>query len=378
VAACWTAAEARAVRLRGLLLAADAPAAHRLTADDVAGAVRRIAEWFGALQAQDVGSLLWSLGVRIPGVTVSAVRTAVGSRAVLRTWPMRGTLHLVPAADARWMLDLMADRRRTAMDTRHRQLGLSPADVARGVDVLGAALVGRTLTRAQCLDTLERAGLPIAGQAGYHLIGAACRAGVVCLAGEAAREQTFALLDEWAPDQESPDRDTALARIAERFVRSHGPVTRKDLAGWTGLTLTDVDRGLAGCADAVREVEVDGVRMVAPTSALEVAPRPRAFLALPGFDEFLLGYKDRSLVLAPEHRHAIVPGGNGVFRPTLVHDGRVVGTWRRTTSRSRTAIDADPFDGVPPAAADRAALDAELTRYAGFVEAEDVRIRWSA
>jgi hypothetical protein len=340
------------------------------------------------MQAQDARSMLWSLGVRLPGTTVTAIRAALEQRSVVRTWPMRGTLHLVPALDARWMTGLMAGRTATAESTRRRQLGLTDADADHAAELLGASLAGgRRLTRAECLAVLAAGGVPVAGQAGYHLLAQACKRGVACLAPDVGAEQTLVLLDDWASGQRSLERDEALATIALRYVRSHGPVSRRDLAGWTGLPLGDVDRGLAAAGAALTPVTVDGVPMIVSAGALDGGgasgpPGRCAFrlpagsrLALPGFDEFLLGYKDRSLLLAtPEHLQAVVPGGNGVFRPTLVRDGQVAGTWTRTLTRGRLLVEARPL--VPLGADDREGFRAALSGYAAFLEAAAMDVRW--
>ncbi|WP_346539879.1 winged helix DNA-binding domain-containing protein [Micromonospora sp. DPT] len=330
---------------------------------DVAGVV----EWFGAMQAQDVASGLWSLGTRLPGWTVADVRAALERREALRTWPMRGTVHLVPPRDARWMLEVTGVRALSGAAARRAALGLTEADADRAADVLGAALAGGgRLTRAECLATLAAAGIDPAGQRGYHLLWYASQRGVTCIAPHVGTEQTFALLDEWAPEPRRPDRDEALGLLALRYFRSHGPTTRQDFAGWTGLTAADARRGIAVAGEDLATVEVDGVPAVLDAALLD-APRTARddVLALPGFDEYLLGYKDRTLMLDPAHRQAVVPGGNGVFQSTIVRGGRVVGTWKRTIGRTRVSVTVrqlTPFDDSM-----RARVEAALTRYADFL-----------
>ncbi|MFG3422506.1 winged helix DNA-binding domain-containing protein [Micromonospora sp. NPDC048063] len=333
------------------------------------GGVADVVEWFGAMQAQDLASGMWSLGVRLPALNHADVHAALERREALRTWPMRGTVHLVPPRDARWMLELTGVRSLAAAATRRAQLGLAEADADRAVDVLGAALAGGgRLTRARCLAALEAAGIGTAGQRGYHLLWYASVRGVTCLAPNVGTEQTFALLDEWAPAPHRPDRDEALAILARRYVRGHGPVTDREFAGWTGLTLTDARRGLAAAGDALARVRVDGQEALVD-SALPDAPRAPVdddLLVLPGFDEYLLGYKDRSLMLDAAHRDAIVPGGNGVFQATVVRDGRVVGTWKRAVGRDRVAVTVRPL--TPLGAAQRAGVERALGRYAAFLD----------
>ncbi|MFG2059717.1 winged helix DNA-binding domain-containing protein [Micromonospora sp. NPDC048930] len=330
--------------------------------------VADVVEWFGAMQAQDVASGEWSLGVRLPGRTHADVRAALERCEALRTWPMRGTVHLVPSRDAHWMLAVTGVRTLAGAATRRAQLGLTEADADRAADVLGAALAGgRRLTRAECLAALRAAGLDTAGQRGYHLLWYASQRGVTCIAPHVGKEQTFALLDEWAPDPRRPDRDEALGLLARRYVRSHGPVSAHDLARWTGLTVTDARRGIAVAGDALAPVEVDGAAALVDAALLDAPREPVDDLhTLPGFDEYLLGFKDRALMLDPAHADAVVPGNNGVFQSTVVRGGRVVGTWKRTLGKSAVTVTVQqltPFD-----AALRSRVEAALTRYARYLD----------
>jgi Winged helix DNA-binding domain len=313
---------------------------------DVAGVVT----WFGALQAQDVASVMWSLGVRLPGFTAVEVHAALERREALRTWPMRGTIHLVPPRDARWMLEVMGMRALAGAAARRASLGLSEQIADRAVDVLGAALAGGgRLTRTQCLQVLAEAGICVAGQAGYHLLWYASQRGVTCIAPNIGTEQTFVLLEEWVLGPHRPQRDEALARIALRYFHSHGPATRQDFAGWTGLTAADAKGGIAAAGADLVTVRAEGRDMHLDPALLDahatvpVGAGRDDILVLPGFDEYLLGFKDRSLMLAAEHTQAIIPGGNGVFQATIVRGGRVVGTWKRSVTKGRTVVDLRPL-----------------------------------
>ncbi|WP_406071290.1 winged helix DNA-binding domain-containing protein [Micromonospora sp. NBC_01638] len=354
-----TATDALALRMTSLLLRAH-PSIRP-------GTVAEVVEWFGAMQAQDLASGLWSLGARLPGRTVADVQAALERREALRTWPMRGTVHLVPPADARWMLELTGVRSLASAATRRAQLGLTEADAERALDVLGAALAdGGRFTRAQCLATLRAAGLGTDGQRGYHLLWYASVRGVTCVAPHVGTEQTFALLDEWAPSPRRPGREEALALLAHRYVRGHGPVTDREFAGWSGLTLTDARRGLAAAGDALTTVRVDGEPMHVDAALADAARIPvHEVLVLPGFDEFLLGYRDRTLMLDPAHQAAVVPGNNGIFQATVVRAGRVVGVWRRKVGRTGVTMTVRPL--VPMAADERTRVEQALQRYADFL-----------
>lgn len=376
-----TTAETLALRMASLRLSAPDAA----PAPDLAS-VGDVARWFGGLQGQDLGSLLWSLGVRLPGDGLADVEAELETGDALRTWPMRGTIHLVPSEDARWMLRVLGEKPLAGAAKRRDYLGLSTRDADRAVELLGEALAGgRRLTRAQCVDAMVAGGIDGAGQRGYHLLWYASQRGVTCIAPNVDGEQTFALLDDWAPQQRDLSRDEALAEIALRYFQSHGPTSRKDFAGWAGLTAGDAKAGIASCGEALVAVSVDGVDMVM-SAELAAMPRRSAFaaaqgqlgapqwLALPGFDEYLLGYKDRSLMVDAAGMQAVIPGKNGVFRSTIVRDGQVVATWKRTLTTKTVTVDVTPLPRRI-ARKDRAAVAESLQPYAAFV-GRDLVVRW--
>jgi hypothetical protein len=331
--------------------------------DTVAGVV----QWFGAMQAQDMASGLWSLGVRLPGCTVQDVNAALERREAIRTWPMRGTVHLVPPADAHWMLELMGVRALAGAAKRRQTIGLDETTAERGVELLATLLAdGRRRTRAECLAALADRGVALAGQQGYHLLWYASQKGVTCITPHLGKEQTFGLLDRWAPEPNRPDREQALGIIALRYVRSHGPATRADLVRWTGLTATDVKAGIAAAGDGLATVTVEGTAMLVDPVLLDADIAPvDDWVALPGFDEYMLGYKDRAMMVDAADLAAIIPGGNGVFQATLVRGGRVVATWKRTLGRKALTVDAFPLATLR--ATDRRAAEAALQPYAAFV-----------
>jgi hypothetical protein len=365
-----TAPEALARRMTGLLLRPSLLSPPPASVSDVVC-------WFGAMQAQDLASGLWSLGARLPAATMLDVQAALENGEALRTWPMRGTVHLVPSRDARWMLELMGARPLAQAAARREHLGLSEATADHAVDILGGALAGGgRLTRAECLTTLAAAGITGAGQFGYHLLWYASQRGVTCLGPTIGKEQTFVLLDEWAPDPHRLTREESLATIALRYFRSHGPTTRQDFAGWTGLTATDAKHAIAAAGPSLVSVTVEGREMFLEPTALD-QPTARwtagEIVALPGFDEYLLGFKDRSLMLDPEHQQAIIPGGNGIFQATIVRDGRVIGTWKRSISSRGIVVSVRPL--VALEASERTQIEGALVPYSRFMQTT-VDIRW--
>ncbi len=363
----------RALLLDGYGTSTDAAAGPERT---VAG----IVEWCGAMQAQDLGSVLWSFGVRIPGATESDITDALERKEALRTWPMRGTVHFVPPRDAKWMVTLMGAKPLAGAAKRREYLGITDATVELAVDTLRDVLSGgKRLTRAECIQALNEAGISSAGQVGYHLLWYVSQKGVTCIAPHVGKEQTFVLLDEFVPDPHTPERDEALGIVALRYVRSHGPVTVTEMARWTGMGVRDCRTAVAAAGDAIVEVATeDGPMLVTPEALDAPAPQAKGFLTPPGFDEYMLGYGDRSIMLDPEGFKEVVPGNNGVFRSTLVRDGRVMGTWKRTMRAKSCVVEASPLttaEGTSLTTKDRSSFEEAFEPYGVFV-GKPVEVRW--
>ncbi|MCW2579502.1 MAG: uncharacterized protein JWR82_1103 [Blastococcus sp.] len=324
----------------------------RLVAQRIAGpqpaspveAVRRLT----AVQAQDFPGAVTSVALRTAGRRRDDVLAALDDGTVVRSWPMRGTLHLVAAEDLRWMLRLLGPQSPAGLTARWAELGLSAGDAERARGLVTAALAGgRQLRRADLLTAVEDGGLSTSGQRGYHLLGYLARTGTVCLGPTVDGEQAFVLVDEWIAASSEMEREEALAELARRYFLGHGPATVHDLARWAGTGVRNARAGLAAVRDQLASLEVDGVEYLMDPSTPDLLDAHRAearqLFLLPGFDEFLLGYRDRSAVLDPEFAERIVPGGNGMFRPTVVSEGRVVGTWQWTGRGARRAVTATPF-----------------------------------
>jgi hypothetical protein len=154
------------------------------------------------------------------------------------------------------------------------------------------------------------------------------------------------LLDEWVPHPRRLEPDEALGEFVFRYFAGHGPATLKDFAWWSQLTIADAKTGLAVAAPRLAELDVDGTTLYLATDAGELGSPVRQrspVLALPGFDEYLLGYRDRTFAIDEEDLPQVVPGKNGIFLPLMVADGRVIGTWRRTAKPREISIEAQPL-----------------------------------
>ncbi|MDX6345337.1 MAG: hypothetical protein QOF84_127 [Streptomyces sp.] len=362
-----TTADVRAMRLRAQGLAGP-------RARDAAGATRRAA----ALQAQDAKACRLQLRVRSAGLTAAAMDAACAAGpdgpAVVRTWLMRGTLHAVPAQDARWMTGLLGQRVADSQRGRRQQLGLDDETCARALPALEKALAGQPpMLRDELVARLGEFGIALdpRSQAPAHLLLYAAGSGLVCRGPEAAGDKaTYVLREEWLRGVDGPDLagDEALAELAARHAAAYGPVGEGDFARWSGLPLGQARRGIRAAAGDGRLTPVLGPGgeplWVRAGSAPPDGPLP---VRLTGhFDPYLLGYRDRDLLLAPSFATRIATGG-GLLMPCVLVDGAVAAAWRHEwRGAGRLEVRVEPLGGALPAAA-RAGVDEEVADLARFL-----------
>jgi hypothetical protein len=324
----------------------------RLAAQRIAGSGFATApdavRWMTAMQAQDFPGAVVSIALRTQSKGRADVVAAMDAGEIVRSWPMRGTLHFVPPEDLAWMSRLTAERLISGAATRRAQLGIDLPMIERARELAVAELSGgRRLSREALRSVWQQAGLLSVEQRGYHFIWHLAQSGTLCYGPTERGQQCLVLLDEWITKPRPLEHDEALGEWALRYFRSHGPATVKDFSWWTQLRAADVKLGMSVAKPQLERLVVDGVEyyLDPATSALVESRRGHArdVFLLPGFDEYLLGYQDRSAALAPEFAQRVVPGGNGMFSPTVVAGGEVVGTWKRAGTGAKRSLLATPF-----------------------------------
>jgi hypothetical protein len=320
--------------------------AQRLDATRGAASAATILSHLVAVQAQDMAAATLGIGVRADGLTVADVDRARNvERSIVRTWCLRGTLHLVAAADVRWLLDVVRPGLVAANRTRRRELGLDDADTARGVELLRRHLADGPRTRPEIAAYLAEHAIASAGQATIHVIWRAAMDGLVCYGPDRNGESTFVLLDDWAVSGVSPA--DPVGELARRYQAAYGPATRDDFAAWSGLSRRAIDRTWS-----------DGV----VDTPDRPAPLARGVRLLPAFDSVWLAYRDHGLLVSAEFEKRLFPGG-GILRPVVVSGGRAVGTWSRRRTRRGLDVDVDLFASVS-----RRDLDAAVAELGRFLQ----------
>lgn len=332
-----------------------------------------------AMQAQDFAASRWAVASRLSSCTEADVLAAYDRGELVRSWPMRGTVHVTLAEDMPWLLALTGVRALSGVRRRWEHLGIDEPFLERARAVAIERLTGGgQATRATFVQWLEEAGLDMTGQRTYHTVWYLSQTGTLIQGPVSDRDHALVLLAEWIRTPRELDRPDALHELGRRYLRARGPATEADLAHWTGLPLRDVRA-------ALRPVDGDIVTLEGPdgtfhalaeqldTLSWDPAIVADTVVALPAFDEHLLGYRHRDAVLDPEHATLVDPGRNGVFRWTLVSDGRVIATWGRKRLTHHTVAEVRPFAAVDPAVQERAR--AALERWATYAGTK-VEVRW--
>jgi hypothetical protein len=280
---------------------------------------------------------------------------------------MRGTLQLVATDDVRWLLQLTGPRiiaRAAAGDVR--RFALDEVEFAKVEKALGKILRGGAqLTRKETYAALEAHGISTDGQRGYHILARAGLSGQICFGVWRGKEDTFTLLDEWLPQTKLLKRDEALAELALRYFRSHGPATLQDYVWWSSLTVAEARAGLEGAKPKLIQETAGGVTYWLPSDSTTAKAKSPGVHLLPGFDEYLLGYTDRRPVLEKVHNASVIHS-NGIFKPTVVVDGQIVGTWGRSVHKGNLVVTPTTF--APMSARVQGALKVAVERYNSFMQ----------
>ncbi|MDA4115141.1 MAG: winged helix DNA-binding domain-containing protein [Thaumarchaeota archaeon] len=317
--------------------------------DSTAKSPEEVLTSLGAVQAQDYPAALWAIGLRCgESATKADVEEAIAERRISRTWLMRGTLHFGSSRDIHWMLRLFAPGLLKTAISRDRHLGLGDDAIAKAEALFAKALKREgQLTRDQMYDVLEREGMEVSGLLGYHMLYRAAWDGIICFGAHQGKQQTFELLDDRIDSRRDLSNSEALAELATRYFTSHGPATIKDYVWWSGLKVSDAKAGIEASSGLASET-VDGKTYFTKSSRMDGSERDVHLL--PAFDEYLVGYADRSAMLGDADTQRMLKSGkivfthsNGIFLPVMVADGEVVGTWKRKNEKNRVVVAIRPF-----------------------------------
>ena len=353
-------------------------ASERLTRTFLVGSqwktARAVVRALGAVQSQDYDGAKWAISQR-SGLSDDAIEREFNSGAILRTHVLRPTWHFVDPTDIRWMLKLSAPRITTIMSSYDRQLGLDDKVYRRASRVIEKALRDNNfLTRNELKESLARAGFAtLDGQRLGRLVMRAETAAIICSGPRRGKQHTYALLDERAPAVPVRDRDEDLLDLTERYFAGRSPATAHDFGWWSGMTMRDVKRGIELAGKQLEKIDIDG-KAYWRSGTVSAVPGPSAHL-LPNYDEFFIGYRDRSAIGRRLRSISSVTGGSTLINHVIAVDGQLVGGWKRILDGNNVGLQATLLTRL--SRSERVRLEEAVRDFETFLQRK-VKVKWIA
>jgi hypothetical protein len=325
-----------------------------------------VVSWLGAIQAQDYAAAKWAVGQRTQGSTDAAVEQALDSGAILRTHVMRPTWHFVAPADIRWLLALTAPHVNAANGPYYRKHELDQSIFKRSNAALEKALRGgKQLTRNELASALQHAGIAMDGLRLTLLMMHAELDAVICSGPRRGKQFTYALLDERVPSAKTRERDQALAELTERYYASRGPATIQDYAWWSGLPVADARLGLEMVKSKLEHDTVNDQTYWFLSQAPRANDLALTAYLLPNYDEYIVGYNDRSAIFDSTRAKLLGARGSVLFAHTMLVNGQVIGAWTRVLRKDSVTIKARPIN--PLTKSQERAVMAAVVQYGAFL-----------
>jgi hypothetical protein len=308
---------------------------------------KEIASWMGAIQAQDYAMSKWAFGIRLQNSTEEAIDNEINSGKIIRTHLLRPTWHFVSSDDIYWILELTAPRIRAIMRSGDRLLELTETVCNKSRRIIERSLRdGNHFTREELIQEFKKAKINIKENRASHLFMRAELDGIICSGKQKAGKPTFAILNEWVPENKHFIRQEALKELALRYFTSHGPATIRDFTWWSGLTVSDSKTALEFNKDILMSIVINDQTYWMADIMEGPKPDSGEVFFLPAYDEYLISYRDRTAALSlTDNKNAI--SNNGIFYPVIIHNGQVTGTWRRNIRNDKVTLTKELFGSGP-------------------------------
>ena len=320
-----------------------------------------LVEWMGAVQAQDLRAAQWAVGLRTKKCTKAEVEAALDSGKIIRTHVMRPTWQFVSPEDVRWMLGLNRAPMERMYQNYLKSTGVDIGDreYGRALEAFARTLEGR---KSLTLEQLREACRGVDGISCelHHVKGYIVRAesrALLCNGISAGNKNTYSLMDEKVPSVPEISREEALSRLAAKYFRSHSPATLQDFIWWSGLSAGEVRKAVGSISADLERATVKGREFFIHSSCRIRGHCSGSVSLIPAYDEYLLGYKDRSDVL-PQHLHSKAFNTFGIFRRIIQQGGQIVGNWD-----AKPSVTFSFFRSTP----NSPALEKAIERYRDFL-----------
>lgn len=300
----------------------------------------------GGVQAQVMSAAELALAARSEGLSPGHVQAALWEhRELVKTWCMRGTLHLLPARELGLWTAALSRRTQWRRPAWLKWFGATIEEMEQLFATIDERLDGRGMTREEvaALAPPHLHGELLHGW-GSHLKPAAYQ-GILAFGPNRGRNVTFVHPERWLGPLDRPDPDDALRELFLRYLRAYGPATHEDFARWWGGDSAPARRILESLGDAVEPVEAEGRRawvLAGDAELIRSLDPPRSVHLLPNFDVYTLHYRPREAFL-PDGVYDRVYRTAGWISPVVLYDGAVAGVWEHRKGPRKVELSIDLF-----------------------------------
>ncbi len=299
-----------------------------------------VVSYMGAIQAQDYRMMRWAVGIRAKrssgnaqsrpsSCSAGAFKKAFDTGEILRLHLMRGTWQLVSAEDYRPMIDLFAPKAISVTKgwMSSNKISIPDEELMRVRDILSQTVAERrSATKEDFVRALTEKGIQMDDHRLSYHIRMAEMAGVICSGDLLPMKATYALAENKVRQMVKMDRDEALMRFTHKYFQSRQPATLEDFVWWSGLNVSDCRKGIALLGNTIHVERWKGRDYYLTDSCRTRGFRKGKYLLIPPYDEYLISYKSRDVVLSPEHKHH-AHNNSGIFQPVIAYDGIICGNW---------------------------------------------------
>jgi hypothetical protein len=308
--------------------------------------VSELAGWMGAMQAQDYNMVKWAIGMRLINGTTNQVEEAINSGQIIRTHLLRPTWHFVSSDDVYWMLQLNAHKIKSSMKARHEFLGLTPEIIKKSQKIIEKMLINADFVERDVILTELIAQKAVKDNLQVnHLLTLSEQDGIICSGPEIKNKQSYSLLEKRVPVKNLLSRDESIVRLVRKYFQSHGPATMQDFVWWSGLNVSEAKKGIEANKPDLNSVSFEGSDYWHYPETTEGSLDENMTYLLPAFDEFVISYKERGLIISNNIYSKLI-SDNGIFRPVIFSGNQAVGLWKRVAKKNQSDVELLFFDGL--------------------------------
>jgi len=293
-----------------------------------------VVSWMGAMQAQDFSMCKWAVGIRMPGITDAKVEEEFNKSEFVRIHILRPTWHIVSKNDVHWMRELSTPRLKSLLKSHDRSMGFNDDSILKANHIIAKALKNDHLTKQEIGEVFVRCRMPLNDKQLNQALLHAELDGIIC---NGYARSKYCLLDEKNPKKIKLNKEEAIHRLASRYFSSHGPATVQDFSWWSGMSITEARKAMNYIRHEFIFETINSQTYVFKYPSINYKLNTDIVHFLPNYDEYFIGYRDRKDILPQEHLKKVIVNA-GAFKATIIKNGKIIGTWRKTINRNNRNI----------------------------------------